>query len=124
MRELSNRLNMVTPLRCEYWPVRIAARLGVQIELVANTLVRARPRAPADRVRRLVDARPVRADGMRGVVVRHDEDDVRTTGPLGEQARGQHRHDQQWARHYQNPHMVSSADLPTQIPCFPAKHTH
>ena len=50
MRELSNRLNTVTPLRCEYWPVRIAARLGVQIELVANTFVEAaRLRAPADR---------------------------------------------------------------------------
>ena len=43
MRELSNRLNIVTPFRCEYWPVRIAARLGVQIELVAKTLVRSAP---------------------------------------------------------------------------------
>ena len=43
MRELSNRLNIVTPLMCEYWPVRIAARLGVQIELVAKTLVSSAP---------------------------------------------------------------------------------
>ena len=43
MRELSNRLNIVTPLTCEYWPVRIAARLGVQIELVAKTLVSSAP---------------------------------------------------------------------------------
>ena len=43
MRELSKRLNTVTPLRCEYWPVRIAARLGVQIEFVAKTLVRSAP---------------------------------------------------------------------------------
>ena len=37
------RLNIVTPLRCEYWPVRMAARLGVQIEFVANTLVSSAP---------------------------------------------------------------------------------
>ena len=43
MRELSKRLNIVTPFRCEYWPVRIAARLGVQIELVAKTFVRSAP---------------------------------------------------------------------------------
>ena len=43
MRELSNRLNIVTPLMCEYWPVRIAARLGVQIEFVAKTFVRSAP---------------------------------------------------------------------------------
>ena len=40
---LSKRLNIVTPFRCEYWPVRIAARLGVQIELVTNTRVRSAP---------------------------------------------------------------------------------
>src|SRR6186997_2125348 len=39
MRDPSNRLNIVTPFRCEYWPVRMAARLGVQIEFVAKTLV-------------------------------------------------------------------------------------
>jgi len=36
-RALSKRLKTGTPLRCEYWPVRIVARLGVQIELVTNT---------------------------------------------------------------------------------------
>jgi hypothetical protein len=34
---------MVTPLMWEYCPVRIAARLGVQMELVANTLVSSAP---------------------------------------------------------------------------------
>ena len=43
MRELSKRLKTVTPLRCEYCPVRIAARLGVQIEFVANTRVSSAP---------------------------------------------------------------------------------
>ena len=43
MRELSKRLNTVTPLMCEYWPVRIAARLGVQMEFVTNTLVSTAP---------------------------------------------------------------------------------
>ena len=43
MRPLSNRLNIVTPFRWEYWPVRIAARLGVQIELVAKTFVNRAP---------------------------------------------------------------------------------
>ena len=81
MRELSKRLNTVTPLRCEYWPVRIAARLGVQIELVANTLRQQRAFArQAIDVRRLVDARPVGADRVRRVVVGHDEDDVRAIG--------------------------------------------
>jgi hypothetical protein len=37
VRALSKRLKTGTPLRCEYWPVRMAARLGVQIELVTNT---------------------------------------------------------------------------------------
>src|SRR5215210_5704560 len=43
MRDESKRLKTVTPLRCEYCPVRIVARLGVQIELVAKTLVRIAP---------------------------------------------------------------------------------
>ena len=49
MRVPSKRLNIVTPLICEYWPVRMDARLGVQIELVANTLVIPRPRVRVDR---------------------------------------------------------------------------
>ena len=43
MRLLSKRLKTVTPLMCEYWPVRIAARLGVQIELVAKTFSKSAP---------------------------------------------------------------------------------
>ncbi len=56
---------------CEYWPVRMVARLGVQIELVAKTFV-----SQAIQVRRLIHARPVGADRVRSVVVRHDIDDV------------------------------------------------
>ena len=36
-----------------------------------------------DAVWRLVDARSVRANRVRGVVIRHDEDDVRTVRALG-----------------------------------------
>jgi len=36
-------LNTGTPFTCEYWPVRMAARLGVQIELVTKTLSRRMP---------------------------------------------------------------------------------
>ena len=42
MRALSKRLKTGTPLRWEYLPVRIVARLGVQIELVTNTFVEQR----------------------------------------------------------------------------------
>jgi hypothetical protein len=43
VRELSNRLNIVTPFRCEYCPVRMLARLGVQMEFVANTFASSAP---------------------------------------------------------------------------------
>ena len=43
MRDPSKRLNIVTPLMCAYWPVRIAARLGVQMEFVAKTLFSSAP---------------------------------------------------------------------------------
>ena len=43
MRLLSKRLKTVTPLMCEYCPVRIAARLGVQMELVAKTFSKSAP---------------------------------------------------------------------------------
>ena len=61
--------------------MRIAARLGVQIELVTKTLREHHPLArEAVDVRRLIDLRAIRADRVRGMVVRHDEDDVRTIG--------------------------------------------
>ena len=44
---------------------------------------RAFARQPIE-VRRLVDLRPVRADGVRRVVVGHDEDDVRAVGAEGD----------------------------------------
>ena len=43
MRLLSKRLKTGTPFRCEYCPVRIVARLGVQIELVAKTFSKSAP---------------------------------------------------------------------------------
>ena len=73
----------------------MAARLGVQIEFVTNMLPNVRPsRASRSMLRRLVHPRPVGADGLRRVVVRHDEDDV---GPIGGDRgrgeRGQHGED-------------------------------
>ena len=81
MRELSKRLNTVHAVDVRVLPGqdRGAARRadGVGREHVRQQ--RALARQPIE-VRRLVDARPVRADRVRRVVVRHDEDDVRTVG--------------------------------------------
>ena len=66
-----------------YWPVRMAARLGVQMELVQKQLSKRMPalRDAVD-VGRPVDPAAVGGYGVGGVVVGHDVDDVGTAPAL------------------------------------------
>ena len=77
----SKRLNIGTPFRWLYLPVRMLARLGVQIEFAQKQASNRMPsRASRSRFGVWLIASVVGADGLRGMVVGHDEQDVRPRG--------------------------------------------
>ena len=78
--EPSKRLKTGTPFLWLYLPVRMQARLGVQMELTQKQSVQAHPVAgdPVD-LRGLVDPAAVGADGIGRMVVGHDVENVRPT---------------------------------------------
>ena len=80
----SKRLKTGTPLMCEYLPVRMQARLGVQIELTQKHWLKRMPSAARrSMLRRLVHPAAVGADGVGRMVVGHDVQDVRPRRDIG-----------------------------------------
>jgi hypothetical protein len=72
------------PLRWEYLPVRIVARLGVQMLLVTKARSKRTPAAAMrSRLGVGVDLGAIARQGVVGVVVGHDEDDVGGIGGAG-----------------------------------------
>ena len=65
--EPSKRLNTGTPFKCEYLPVRIVARLGVQMEFTAK-LIDLRKKHPSFRRSKFFHGRKVRGAGVKDVM--------------------------------------------------------